>query len=368
MQFCSVGEGIRGVSSRITDDEETSVASEGHGNLELSGPVIFRRYFNDSKNTQSAFTTDGWFKTGDKGNMAKTGHLILNGRAKDSIILNGVKYFSHELESALEDALIPGLVSSYIASFATWPEGSDSEEYVIVFLETDEVKNDDAILASIVGEVSKQALLYCSKKPIDIILLPLELLPKSALGKLSRPKLKIQYEEGKFDTHRSVTNDRISMFRRKSRKAPTTEKEKILLQIFAEEFDLNPEEVGTNHSLTDMGVDSIRVIRYKNLVQNKLGLKDEIPLIDLLQNPSIEGLAAILDGMAAGSTEYKPLIKLQSGRSQAPPIFFFHPGLGEILVFLNLSKFFSDRRVYAVRAPGFNPGEEMHKSIDHMTE
>jgi aryl carrier-like protein len=158
------------------------------------------------------------------------------------------------------------------------------------------------------------------------------------------------------------------MFHRKSRKAPTTEKEKILLQIFAEEFGLNSEEAGTNHSLTDMGIDSIRVIRYKNLVQNKLGLKDEIPLINLLQNPSIEGLAAILDGMAAGSTEYKPLTKLHLGSSQAPPIFFFHPGLGEILVFLNLSKFFSDRRIYAIRAPGFNPGEEMHKSFDHMTE
>lgn len=330
--------------------------------------MTFKRYFNDAQNTESAFTSDGWFKSGDKGCLAETGHLILNGRAKDSIILNGVKYFSHELESALEDALIPGLSPSYIASFATWPEGSDSEEYVIVFLETDEVRNDDALLASIIGEVSKHALLYCSKKPIDVIPLPLSLLPKSALGKLSRPKLKKQYEEGQFDAHRFATNEKLSMFRRKSRKAPTTAKEKDLLRIFAEEFDLDPEEVGVNHSLTDMGVDSIRVIRYKNLVQTKLGLKDEIPLIKLLQNPSIEGLAAILDGMAAGPMEYKPVIQLQSGSSQAPPIFFFHPGLGEILVFLNLSKFFSDRRVYAIRAPGFNPGEEMHKSVDHMTE
>ncbi|KAG6288630.1 putative NRPS-like protein biosynthetic cluster [Claviceps purpurea] len=371
LQFCSVGQGISGLSFRFTDDEGTELPVETDGNLELFGPVVFKRYFKDAHNTMLSFTTDGWFKTGDKGRMTTSGHLILNGRAKDSIILNGVKYFSHELESALEDASIPGLVPSFIASFDTWPRGSDSEEYVILILETEEMKTDDAALAFVISQVSKQAVLYCAKKPMDIIPLPKDMLPKSALGKLSRPKLKQQFEQGRFDAHSRAAVQRLSVFHRSSRKAPSTDNEHRLLHIFAEEFGLDPHEVGVNDSLTDMGVDSIRVIRYKNLVQKKLALQTEIPLIHLLQNPSIEGLAAIVDGMTSsmGSAlaEYNPIIQLQSGESLAPPIFFFHPGLGEILVFLNLSKFFSDRRVYAIRAPGFNPGEKMHKSVDHMT-
>ncbi|KAG5954132.1 putative NRPS-like protein biosynthetic cluster [Claviceps cyperi] len=372
LQFCSVGQGISGLSFRFTDDEGIVLPPETDGNLELSGPVVFKRYFKDAHNTMLSFTADGWFKTGDKGRMTASGQLILNGRAKDSIILNGVKYFSHELESALEDASIPGLVPSFIASFDTWPQGSDSEEYVILVLETEDMKTDDAALASVISQVSKQAVLYCAKKPMYIIPLPREMLPKSALGKLSRPKLKQQFEQGRFDTYSRATVQRFSAFHRSSRKAPRTDNEHRLLHIFAEEFELDPQEVGVNDSLTDMGVDSIRVIRYKNLVQKKLALQVEIPLIHLLRNPSIEGLAAIVDGMTSSTgaalAEYNPIIQLQSGESLAPPIFFFHPGLGEILVFLNLSKFFSDRRVYAIRAPGFNPGEKMHKSVDHMTD
>ncbi|KAG6086856.1 putative NRPS-like protein biosynthetic cluster [Claviceps sp. LM218 group G6] len=372
LQFCSVGQGVSGLSFRFTDDEGIVLPPETDGNLELFGPVVFKRYFKDVHNTMLSFTTDGWFKTGDKGRMTASGKLILNGRAKDSIILNGVKYFSHEIESALEDASILGLVPSFIASFDTWPRGSDSEEYVILALETEDMKTDDAALALVVSQVSKQAVLYCAKKPMDIIPLPRDMLPKSALGKLSRPKLKQQFEEGRFDTYSRATTQRLSAFHRSSRKAPSTDNEHRLLHIFAEEFGLDPHEVGVNDSLTDMGVDSIRVIRYKNLVQKKLALQAEIPLIHLLQNPSIEGLAAIVDGMTSSTgsalAEYNPIIQLQSGESLAPPIFFFHPGLGEILVFLNLSKFFSDRRVYAIRAPGFNPGEKMHKSVDHMTD
>lgn len=353
---------------RITDDERNVLGTNQTGNLELSGPAIFRGYFNDPDNTQKSFTKDGWFKTGDNGYITDTNHLVLSGRAKDSIIINGVKYFSHELESALEDCHIPGLTPSYTAAFSTWPEGRDGEELVIVFLSTPELEKDDKKFASIVSEISKQAVLYCSKRPIDIIPLPIELLPKSALGKLSRPKLKKSYEEGKFDLFKAVAKERYSNHRKASRRSPRTETERVLVELFAEEFGLDKEEVGLSDSLTDMGVDSIRVIRFKNLVQDRLKPDEEIPLISLLQNPSIQGLAEILDGMREPTKEYNPVVELQSGTSSAPPIFFFHPGLGEILVFLNLSKFFSDRRVYALRAPGFNPGEEMFSSIDHMTE
>lgn len=368
LKFCSVGRTTKSILQRITDDKGNVMSPGENGNLELSGPAVFKAYHNNPEATESSFSPDGWFKTGDKGYIDDSGNLILSGRAKDSIIINGVKYFSHELESALEEVKIPGVTPSFTASFATWPKGADSEELVIIFLPEADIEHDDAAFAATIDAIGKQSVLYCSKKPIDIIPLPIELLPKSALGKLSRPKSKIAYEAGKYDEYRFAARERVSAYKKRSRVAPTTEIEKALIEVFAAEFGLDEGEVGIENSLTDMGIDSIQLIRFKALVQDHLKLEQEIPMISLLQNPSIKGLAEILLQLEKGVKAYDPIVQLQNGTSDSPPIFFFHPGLGEILVFLNLSKFFSDRRVYAIRAPGFNPGEEMHKSIDDMTE
>ncbi|KAF7879793.1 uncharacterized protein EAF02_007963 [Botrytis sinoallii] len=368
LQFCSVGRTINSVQQRITDDEGNVMSPGEDGNLELSGPAVFKAYHNNPEATESSFSPDGWFKTGDKGYIENSGNLILSGRAKDSIIINGVKYFSHELESALEGAKIPGVTPSFTASFSTWPKGADSEELVIIFLPEAGIEDDDAAFAATIDAIGKQSALYCSKNPIDIIPLPLELLPKSALGKLSRPKSKIAYEAGRYDEYRFAAKARVSAYKKRSRVAPTTATEKALVEVFATEFGLDKDEVGVENSLTDMGVDSIQLIRFKAQVQDHLKLDQEIPMISLLQNPSIKGLAEVLLQLEKGVKAYDPIVQLQNGTSNSPPIFFFHPGLGEILVFLNLSKFFSDRQVYAIRAPGFNPGEEMHKSIDDMTD
>ena len=368
IRFCSVGRVIKSIAQRITDDYGNVLTPGEDGNLELSGPGVFKRYHNNPEATKSSFTSDGWFKTGDKGYISHCGSLILGGRAKDSIIINGVKYFSHELESAIEESRISGVVASYVAAFATWTEGADSEELAIVFLPTTEILQDDKLFTETIASIGKVAFLYCSKKPVDIIPLTMDLLPKSALGKLSRPKLKVAYESGKYDKYRFSTRDRISRYREKSRVAPVNQTESTLIELFALQFGLNKEEVGMEDSLTDMGIDSIQLIQFKARVQETLHLQQEIPMISLLQNPSLRGISEILSNMERGTGEYQPVVQLQGdGSSTLTPLFFLHPGLGEILVFLNLSKYFSDRPVYAIRAPGFNPGEEMHKSVDDMT-
>lgn len=143
--------------------------------------------------------------------------------------------------------------------------------------------------------------------------------------------------------------------------------ENSLALAFSAEFDIPLEEVGVDDSLVDMGVDSIRLLRYKSRIQEQLGWDRDIPIGTLLTNPGIKDMAQALSSSEQHSSEYDPVVVLQSGESRSPPIWFVHPGLGEILVFLNISTYFSDRRVYALRAPGFNAGEEMFSSIDHMT-
>jgi len=48
-----------------------------------------QRYFNNPSATEESMTPDGWFDTGDVGYQDDNGNLIISGRSKEILILNG---------------------------------------------------------------------------------------------------------------------------------------------------------------------------------------------------------------------------------------------------------------------------------------
>ncbi|MBO0880239.1 MAG: AMP-binding protein, partial [Mycobacterium sp.] len=99
-EFASLGRAVDGLSLRVICDDGVEAPTGQSGELQVRGPMVFPRYHNNEAATRAAFTDDGWFRTGDLGRI-EDGRLSLVGRSKDSIIVNGVNYFSHELEHAL---------------------------------------------------------------------------------------------------------------------------------------------------------------------------------------------------------------------------------------------------------------------------
>jgi acyl-CoA synthetase (AMP-forming)/AMP-acid ligase II len=73
------------------------------GEIQLRGPQVFAGYWQDPAATEAAFTTDGWFRTGDIGAVDPvTGHLMIRGRTKEMIITGGLNVYPAEVEIALE--------------------------------------------------------------------------------------------------------------------------------------------------------------------------------------------------------------------------------------------------------------------------
>lgn len=359
-EFASLGSCVPGINMRISGDAGEIVAKNEIGNLEISGPIVFKEYFNNAKATTESFTEDGWFITGDRALMDSTGRLQMTGRAKENIIINGVKYFPHEVETALEEARIEGVTPSYTAVFPYRPKGSQTEVLCVVYLPSYDA---DDVLARVkaTDAISTICTMQCGVRPYDIIPLTAAHLPKSSLGKLSRAKIRTAFETGVFAEHKATNDVLIRTHRAAQRQAPTNDTEASIMKVFSETFDIPEEDIGINTSLFEMGVNSIEIIRLKIRIESELSLPNEIPIITMMTNPTISALALALLELSKPK-EYNPIVTLQSGGTKTP-LFLVHPGVGEVLVFLNLAKYIVDRPIYALRSRGFDSGEEPFTSI-----
>ncbi len=75
---------------------------EADGEIVVRGPSVFSGYWRDPAATAAAFTPDGWYRTGDVGELDASGALRLVGRTRSLIALpNGMKVHPEDVEAAL---------------------------------------------------------------------------------------------------------------------------------------------------------------------------------------------------------------------------------------------------------------------------
>jgi acyl-CoA synthetase len=96
------GRACPGYELRIfkTDDPDTPAAPGEIGQIGGRGASLMLGYFEDEMSTKAAFNSDGWFMTGDLGQLDGGGYLRITGRAKDIIIRGG-----HNIHPARIEAL-----------------------------------------------------------------------------------------------------------------------------------------------------------------------------------------------------------------------------------------------------------------------
>ncbi len=87
---------------RIVDLETRQTLPHGQRGLVLArGPQIMKGYYENPDATRKAIDPDGWFDTGDLGMIIGEQHLVLTGRAKDTIVLtNGENIEPQPIEDA----------------------------------------------------------------------------------------------------------------------------------------------------------------------------------------------------------------------------------------------------------------------------
>ncbi|SDM68652.1 non-ribosomal peptide synthetase [Nonomuraea jiangxiensis] len=358
-EFASLGPPIRGLDLRITDEGGHPVQDGIEGELQVRGPMVFPGYHNDPRSSAAAFTADGWFRTGDRG-LLDGGRLRLTGRSKDSIIVNGVNYFSHEVETALGE--LPEVESSYVAAFPTRPPGGDTEQLAVLFTPAVPM-SDEARIHQAVAAVRSTVTLVWGFRPGLVLPLPRPEMPRTSLGKIQRTLLRHRLEEGRFAA-RQRWLDELTARRLGGHVPPDGPAERKVAAVYADLFGLDPGSVGATTTLLELGGTSLDVLRLKQRLERDFPGTD-LPAVSILRAPAVRDLAALL-GDAGRSRGYDPIVPLQQTGDRTP-LFCVHPGVGEVLVFVNLAHYFTgERPFYALRARGFGPGETHFSGFEEM--
>jgi fatty-acyl-CoA synthase len=185
--FVNCGQPLPGFEVDIRDENGRSLPERYGGTIFLRGPSVMSGYFGDPQSTASVLSPDGWLNTGDVGyRMGES--IVITGRQKDLIIINGRNIWPQDLEYLAErqPEVRPG---DALAFSAPGPHGEETTVIVVQCRETDPEKRSD-LVRRLQGLARAELGIDCF-----VELVPLHTLPRTSSGKLSRSKARQNFIE-----------------------------------------------------------------------------------------------------------------------------------------------------------------------------
>jgi len=162
-----VGFPLRGVEVKLGELDEVLI----------KGGQVFKGYWRNPAATEEAFTKDGFFRTGDVGEIGEDGTLAIRGRLKELIISGGFNVYPREVELVLETH--PTVDEVAVAGM---PSDAWGEEVTAFVVPAKPAKVDERELIAFARE--RLAAYKCPRRVVVV-----DRLPRNAMGKIERSKL-----------------------------------------------------------------------------------------------------------------------------------------------------------------------------------
>jgi NAD(P)-dependent dehydrogenase (short-subunit alcohol dehydrogenase family)/acyl carrier protein len=144
-----------------------------------------------------AFSPDGWLRTGDIATL-RNGRLTLTGRRSDQIVVDGVNYHAHEIESAVEE--LPDVRASFTAACAVPDAHTGGDRLAIFFCpSSQDAPSAPESLASLVRSIRRHVVQRVGLNPALVVPVTASELPRTDIGKIKRRELAKRLIEGRFD-------------------------------------------------------------------------------------------------------------------------------------------------------------------------
>ncbi len=287
--FADLGAPIPGVAIRIVDSTGVVLPENTIGCLQVKGDVVFPGYYNHPQANVEAFS-DEWFNTGDLG-FISNGGLAIAGRIKETIIINGANYYSHEIEQVVET--VTGVESTYTAACAV--QVDTTEKLAIFFscgLEGEE-------LLELLRLIRQTVLTQVGINPSYLIPVAKDIIPKTAIGKIQRQQLTKLFELGEFD---SIIG-RLELLNRKIVKTTSmTEIETQIAQIWQQVLGFT---VGSESNFFELGGNSLLLLQVQHKLQTQFG--KQLTVADMFKYATVKAMAGYLSNQTVKNA--KPCVR-----------------------------------------------------------
>jgi len=177
----TVGPALPGISVRVVDSEGRPAGTGVIGDIQVKGPNVFGGYWRMPEKTREEFTADGYFRTGDVGELLPNSYLRIVGRAKDLIISGGLNVYPKEIEEKID--AMPGVVESAVIGV---PDADFGEAVVAVIVaQREHTLTESAIIAMLKSEIAT----FKVPKRVHFV----AELPRNAMGKVQKNMLRQQF-------------------------------------------------------------------------------------------------------------------------------------------------------------------------------
>lgn len=282
IEFVFVGEPINNCQVRIADLNNQPLNQNTVGKIQLKGDNVTNGYYRADEINKHLITDDGWLDTGDLGAFVNT-QMIITGRIKDIIFINGLNFYSHDLENILHhlDRLELGKV---VATGAR--KADDSEDELIIFiLYRGEIEAFIPLVKIIRKTINEKAGLEIKN------VIPVKRIPKTTSGKVQRHLLNEEYISGEYDT---VINEINTILTQASASTDNTDASSLENQILQICKSTVPEKsIDLDDNLFEIGISSLALAEIHEHIDELFPGK--IDISDLFDNPTVRELSSFLD-------------------------------------------------------------------------
>lgn len=296
--FVDLGYPVKDCSVAILNSNN-EILDDGHlGYVLIKGKNVTKGYYNNEVATSELIREDGWLNTGDLG-FIKNGRLVITGRAKDIIFINGQNFYAHDIERIIYN--LDGIELGTVAVCGVYDASLKTEQICAFVIFKKGVKDFVPKAFEIKSALNKQLGFN------EVLVIPVKKIPKTTSGKIQRYKLRESYLNGEFSNIASEleqyllenSNNRIV-------EKAENELQQKLVEIWKDLLKL--QAVGVNEDFFKLGGNSLKGALLLNKIYE--AFNTEIIMADFFVASTIKELAALIENSEKSEYDYiKPIEK-----------------------------------------------------------
>ena len=280
VSFANVGP-YTGTEIKITDKDMQVLPENSLGLIHLRSKAVTSGFYNDPEKSRKMISDDGWLNTGDLG-FIHDEHLIITGRDKEMILINGQNYFPNDIDDLIEE--LPEIKFQQAVTCNVFNEEKYQDDILVFLLYNDSPANFVLLENLIKKHIVERAGLSVKKViAVDKIL-------RTTSGKVQRFLLVEEYLKGKYNSFIKEVESENDLFKLTFKKLSKKQVEEKILKLMDSLFDMKDLAVTSN--FFDFGLTSAQLVHLKVNIESFLF--EELDEVVLFKYTNVKDLSEYL--------------------------------------------------------------------------